>query len=83
MPDYQGIGLGTRFLNAVAEIYSKKGYDFSIVSSAKNLISSLRKNNNWVMYGYCKTTGGSRTSKIDRFRKVRNDCYSARFMYKK
>lgn len=34
-PDYQGIGLGTKLLNVVAELYSAQGFDVSILTSAK------------------------------------------------
>ncbi|HEP5208921.1 TPA: GNAT family N-acetyltransferase, partial [Streptococcus pyogenes] len=43
LPDYQGVGLGTRFLKSVAEIYSCQGFDFRIVTSAKNLINALNR----------------------------------------
>lgn len=47
-PDYQGIGLGTRFLNVVGAHYHSLGFDFSIMTSAKNMISGLEKNPHWV-----------------------------------
>lgn len=50
LPDYQGIGLGVAFLNAVAEMY--KDYDFRITTSAKNLIYALNKNKNWRLEDY-------------------------------
>ena len=84
MPDYQGIGLGSKFLNIIAEMYVKEGYDFSIITSAKNLINSLKKNDNWCMYKYAKQKPTNcKTSKIDKFRKVRSECYTASFMYKR
>ena len=43
LPDYQGIGLGTKFLNEIAKMYINDGYDFSIITSAKNLINALKK----------------------------------------
>lgn len=82
LPDYQGIGLGTSFLNLIAEYYTKQNYDFSIITSAKNLINALRKNKNWCMYGYDKSKN-SKTGTIDNHRKVRSECYTGRFMYKK
>ena len=45
MPDYQGVGLGIKFLNEIAKIY--KDYDFRITTSAKNLIYALNNHNNW------------------------------------
>lgn len=82
LPDYQGIGLGTKFLDSIANIYSNYGYDFEIVTSAKNLIYSLNRNHNWqlVRIGINRmpTTGS-----IDRGRKtIRNKCKTASFFYK-
>ena len=83
LPDYQGIGLGTKFLNYIANMYAEKNMDFCIVTSAKNLINSLKNSNKWCMYRYDKLRQvTSKTSKIDKFRKLRN-CYTAGFMYKK
>ena len=81
LPDYQGIGLGTKFLNAIAEMYVKQNYDFSIITSAKNLINTLRKSDKWCMYSYSKTKPESQTSSVGH--KVRDNAYTARFMYKK
>lgn len=35
-------------------MYVDKGYDFDIVTSAKNLISKLRKSNKWILIRYAK-----------------------------
>lgn len=48
LPDYQGIGLGVKFLNFVAQIFHEQGYAVSIVTSAKNMIYGLNKNAKWV-----------------------------------
>jgi GNAT superfamily N-acetyltransferase len=56
LPDYQGIGLGTKFLNIISEMYIKKGFDFKIQTSAKNLISSLLKDKSWILSRYGKAT---------------------------
>ena len=60
LPEYQGIGLGTRFLNEIAKMYVAKGWDFAIQTSARNLIMSLKKSDNWILthYGF----GGSSTT---------------------
>ena len=47
LPDYQGIGLGIRFLTIVAEKYKNMGFVFHIVTSAKNMIMGLNKNPKW------------------------------------
>lgn len=68
LPDYQGIGIGTRFLNAVAEFY--KDYDFNITTSARNLIHALNKNDNWALKRYDITKkqkgGNKRLAKTQR-----------------
>lgn len=82
LPDYQGIGLGTKFLNFIAEYYKKQNYDFCIITSAKNLISSLKKSNKWCLSGYnTKRICKSKTAKIDNHRKLRN-CNTATFFFK-
>lgn len=80
MPDYQGVGLGMKFLNTIAKQYKKVGWDFCIDTSAKNLISSLNKNENWICYGYNKSNI-SKKGKIDKNRKLRSDCFVGRFKY--
>ena len=61
LPDYQGIGLGTRFLSEIAKIYANQGYDFSITTSARNLMQALSKRKEWGCSHYGKLrphTGG-------------------------
>lgn len=83
LPDYQGIGLGTKFLNIMAEYYIKDNYDFSIVTTAKNLIASLKKSDKWCLFRYNKHRKVfSESSKIDKNRKLR-ECVTASFVYKK
>ena len=48
------------------------------------MIYALKKSDKWCLYRYNKQKNTTcSTSKIDKFRKVRNDCYSAGFMYKR
>lgn len=47
LPDYQGIGLGTRFLNEIANMYANDGFDFSITTSARNLMQALKNRKEW------------------------------------
>lgn len=64
LPDYQGIGLGTKFLNAVSDLYINQGFDVSIVTSAKNLIHSLKRNNEWALIRYGKMNKADTRSKV-------------------
>ena len=47
-PDYQGIGLGTKFMTEIAKIYQNK-YRMTLVTSSPAFIQGLQKNKNWIM----------------------------------
>lgn len=47
LPDYQGIGIGTRFQSVVAEYYKQQGYEFFTTTSAKNLICAMDRSSKW------------------------------------
>jgi len=82
LPDYQGIGLGTKFLECVAKYYTGQGFDVSIRTSAKNLVGSLRLNSRWCMTAYNISNCSSSKSAIDYKRtSMRNRCYAATFFY--
>lgn len=70
LPDYQGIGLGIKFLNFVGGIYKAQGYDFTIVTSARNMIFALRKSGKWIMTRWSNKKCNSPGSLIDYNRKT-------------
>lgn len=84
LPDFQGIGLGLKFLDAVARITKASGYELSIVTSAKNLIKALERSSRWraTRCGVMRMSK-SRFSNIDRGRKsTRNRCVTASFRFR-
>lgn len=82
LPDYQGIGLGTKFLNVIAEHYKQMGYDFRIVTSAKNMIHALNNSDKWKMIRWSVNKCSSSKNKIDGNRKsMRTDCMTGGFRY--
>lgn len=84
LPDYQGIGIGVRFLNIVAQVYIKQGFDFSIITSAKNLIQALRKRDDWVLTRYGIAHCSSNKNAIDYKRpSMRSKVKTASFYYKR
>lgn len=85
LPDYQGIGIGYRFLNLIADYYTRQGYDFTIVTSAKNLITKLAKADCCGMYRLnIQNICYSNKSAIDFKRKsIRSKCKTAAFRYKR
>lgn len=81
LPDYQGIGLGTKFLNVVARIYVNEGFDFRIVTSAKNLICALNKNKDWEFKTY-KRNSVSPRSKLTLKNTIRTNVKVGSFLFK-
>ena len=82
LPDYQGIGLGTKFLNIVAEHYKQLGFDFRIVTSAKNMIHALNKSDKWKLARWSVNKCKSNKSRIDGNRSsMRNSCMTGGYKY--
>jgi len=48
-PDYQGIGLGSRFMSEVARKYKKDKMRMTLVTSSPAFIQGLQYSKNWVM----------------------------------
>lgn len=59
LPDYQGIGLGMKFFNAIADIYNEQGYDFIVTNSSIALINGLKKDKRWICTRYGKVIPSS------------------------
>ncbi len=82
LPDYQGIGLGKTFLETIAKMYADEGFEFSIVTSAKNMIAALRRSAKWKMIRYGVNQCSSNKSAIDYKRKsMRSNCKTASFFF--
>lgn len=82
LPDYQGIGLGTKFLRVIGEMYKAQGYEFSIVTSARNMISALRRSDKWIMTRWSNNNNNPK-SRIDCNRKsMRTTVKTAAFVMK-
>jgi ABC-type lipoprotein export system ATPase subunit/GNAT superfamily N-acetyltransferase len=63
LPDYQGAGIGIKFLNEIGNIYKKQNFRYTIVTSAPSLINGLKNNNKWfcIRYGRTKEVGKTST----------------------
>lgn len=49
LPDYQGIGLGSHFIDFIAGIYKAQGLEFNLITTTPALRFSLIKNPNWLL----------------------------------
>lgn len=58
LPDYQGIGIGTKFITSVAEEYMDREKNVSLITTTPALVHALKKHENWplVRYGRVKST---------------------------
>lgn len=81
LPDYQGIGIGTKFLIKIAEYYNGLGFDFSIVTSAKNLIRSLIKKKEFILTNYSTHKYVKGRYQLSLGRAARSNCKTASFFY--
>ncbi|MEQ8790235.1 MAG: GNAT family N-acetyltransferase [Pirellulaceae bacterium] len=59
LPDYQGVGIGARVLDAVAELYRRRGERMNIVTSHPSMIAGLVRSPRWRLVA-CKPTGYTR-----------------------
>jgi len=61
LPDYQGIGIGSTFLDTLAGLYVEQGFRFSITASHPSMLSHCKRSEHWKAINVQKT--GSAHSK--------------------
>lgn len=56
LPDYQGIGIGTAFIDAVCRIVEQNGFEVNLTTTTPSLTHALRKSGKWILarFGRCK-----------------------------
>lgn len=59
LPDYQGIGIGTQAIRAVAQLHRERGHRVSVTSSHPALLQHCRRSKDWKCVSV-KKTGQSR-----------------------
>lgn len=50
LPDYQGVGIGTRFISHLADLYQRDGVEIHIITSHPGLLHGLMKLKTWVLF---------------------------------
>jgi GNAT superfamily N-acetyltransferase len=55
LPDYQGVGIGSKFLDALAELYVQQGFRFSITASHPSVLSHCQRSEHWKAINVMKT----------------------------
>jgi len=58
LPDYQGVGIGVRFINAVSAAVAADGFSVNLTTTTPALVGALRRSKDWdlVRKGPVKTT---------------------------
>lgn len=52
LPDYQGVGIGVKFIEYVGDLYSQQGFDYRLTTSVINLANTLKRSPNWKLTSY-------------------------------
>jgi GNAT superfamily N-acetyltransferase len=60
LPDYQGVGIGTAFINAVGEIVAKDGYELNLTTTTPALVGALRRSPRWTLARYGREKDGAK-----------------------
>lgn len=84
LPEYQGFGIGTKFLDEIARLY--KNDRIRITTSLKPFIMSLQKNSNWACVRFGRVGKPGKKSAIHNIKKdcaVSYNRITATFQYKR
>lgn len=81
-PDYQGFGLGLKFLNICSEHMTKLGYDVRGVFSSKSMVKNCLRDPNWKFQG-AKTKSNYTITSMRRSGSIRLDVKMYSFKYSK
>lgn len=57
LPDFQGVGIGTTFINNVARITNKRGYNLNLTTTTPALVHALKRDKCWKLIRYGRIKG--------------------------
>ena len=60
LPDYQGVGIGTAFINAVGEIVAREGFELNLTTTTPALVGALRRSPRWTLARYGREKDGGK-----------------------
>ena len=58
LPDYQGIGIGTRFIKAIAKMIDDRGQSLHLITTTPSLVGALAKDSEWILRRYGRDKSG-------------------------
>lgn len=61
LPSYQGIGIGMKFINFIADLYDRMGFKFNLITTTPALRFSLERSDQWRLRrsGYVQKAGNA------------------------
>lgn len=52
LPDYQGIGIGTKFITEIGRMVKARGYELNLTTSSPSIVNALIKHEKWKLTRY-------------------------------
>jgi GNAT superfamily N-acetyltransferase len=49
LPDYQGIGIGVKFINEVSKHYIENGFNMNLTTTTPALVHALARSKEWIL----------------------------------
>jgi len=80
VPEFQGFGIGIKFISLISEIYAKENR-VRITMSLKPFIQALNKHKKWVCVRFGRVARPGKSSKLNKNKKVSSSRITATFQY--
>lgn len=59
LPDYQGVGIGTKFIEKIAKIYDKQGKIVNLTTTTPSIVHALCKSSAWRLIRHGREKSGN------------------------
>ena len=58
LPDFQGIGIGVKFINEVTKHYIENGFNMNLTTTTPALVHALARDDGWALIRKSRMKGG-------------------------
>ena len=88
LPDYQGIGIGIKFINEVSKHYIENGFNINLTTTTPALVGGLSKSKEWLLIRFGRVTNvwgnkGNFTAETSQVKSSSNKRITYSFNFKK
>jgi GNAT superfamily N-acetyltransferase len=88
LPDYQGIGIGIKFINEVSKHYIENGFNMNLTTTTPALVGGLSKSKEWLLIRFGRVTNvwgnkGNFTAETSQVKSSSNKRITYSFNFKK